>query len=47
MGAGVQTRDNPAVPLEQFEPAADTGGILDRGAGGKWPLRLKARAAAR
>ena len=47
MGAGAQTRDNPAVPLEQFQPAADTGGIFDRGAAGKRPLKLTARAAAR
>ena len=47
MGAGVQTRDNPAVPLEQFQPAQDTGGIFDRGAAGRRPLRLTARAAAR
>jgi len=47
VGAGVQTRDNPAVPLEQFQPIADPGGIYERGAAGKRPLRLTARAAAR
>jgi len=47
VGAGVQTRDNPAVPLEQFQPTADTGGLSNRGAASKRPLRLAARAAAR